>query len=191
LKLILGLGNPGSTYVSTRHNIGFLVVDCLAERWKIGLKERYKQTEMGSGMCGDVEVALAKPLTWMNLSGTAARFLLKEFGLQKEDLIVVHDDMDLPLGVLRWSVGSGAGGHNGVQSVIEQLEGKDFVRLRCGVGRPPSRVSPADYVLQGFLEEEEVPKLALVKSAADSTEEYLKFGLQWVQQKYHRLEEPS
>ncbi len=185
MKLILGLGNPGAAYSGTRHNVGYAVVDVLAAQFHIALREKYKIAEVGTGIVDSFEVLLAKPLTWMNLSGEAADFLLKDASLTKEDLIVVHDDLDLDLGTLRWAFGAGDGGHNGIKSILDHVGDKGFVRLRCGIGRPMKGMNPADYVLQRFSPEEEKAKEAMMATAAVSVQEFLQYGLQWVQQKYH------
>ena len=161
------------------------MVDSLAAQFHVALREKYKIAEAGTGSVGSVEVLLAKPLTWMNLSGEAVEFLLKDAALEKEDLIVIHDDLDLDLGILRWVFGAGDGGHNGVKSVVAQMGDKSFFRLRCGIGRPMKGMNPADYVLQRFSGEEEATKEKMVETAVASIQEFLQYGLQWVQQKYH------
>ena len=135
----MGLGNPGRSYERTRHNAGFLVADELARRHG-GSWRKKKKAEVAPVSIGPKDATLLKPTTFMNDSGAALA------GYKSEDLIVVHDDLDLPAGDVRVKVGGGAGGHNGLRSVIQHL-GPDFVRVRVGIGRPPTGVSPTDYVL--------------------------------------------
>ncbi len=134
-RLIVGLGNPGEKYKKTRHNAGFLVVDLL----------------QSAGTMSEVDnVILFKPRTGMNSSGKAVRRVVEEKGIDFEDLLVVHDDMDIDLGDYKLQKGRGAAGHNGVGSIVDSLNSKDFWRLRIGIGRPPEGVEPADYVLEEF-----------------------------------------
>ena len=135
----MGLGNPGRSYGHTRHNVGFLVVDELARRHGGSWRKR-KRTEAAPVSLGLKDITLLKPATFMNDSGSALA------GHKTEDLIVVHDDLDLPPGDVRVKVGGGAGGHNGLRSVIQRL-GPDFVRVRVGIGRPPAGMTVTDYVL--------------------------------------------
>ncbi len=148
-KAIVGLGNPGPRYAWTRHNAGFKLVESLADNsrgWK-----KYRRL---AGIC-TVEIAgrnvlLARPYTYMNLSGLAIKPLLRQLRLLPQDLLVVHDDLDLPAGRIRLRPGGGSGGHKGVQSVIDQLGSRDFARLRIGGGRPPQGMDAVDYVLKPF-----------------------------------------
>ncbi|MEW6523959.1 MAG: aminoacyl-tRNA hydrolase [Bacillota bacterium] len=158
MRLIVGLGNPGSDYEGTRHNIGFLVVDRLARRYRIALSGRRFMAHWGRGRIGKNEVVLAKPQTYMNRSSLAVVSLLKEFCLGPDALVVVHDDLDLDPGRLRVRPHGGSGGHRGVLSLIEALGTDEFVRVRIGIGRPPPGIDPIDYVLAGFtdLESEQI-----------------------------------
>ena len=150
--LMVGLGNPGSGYGRNRHNVGFIVVDSLAKHncvnWKLskGLYEYGEFSETG------ITIHLLKPLTFMNLSGRAvANFISRKF-IDMNNIIVVHDDMDLSFGKIRIKQGGGDGGHRGVRSITDSIRFKDFVRVRIGVGRPPVGISPEVYVLQDFSE---------------------------------------
>lgn len=134
--LVLGLGNPGPEYRGTRHNVGFAVVERLAARHSIELSKRRHLALYGRGKIGRDEVLLAEPQTYMNLSGEAARPLLSFHGIDLQHLIVLHDDADFALGTVRLKHGGGAGGHNGISSLIEHLQSGDFARIRIGVGRP-------------------------------------------------------
>lgn len=147
-RLVIGLGNPGSEYASTRHNAGFFVVDLLAEN----LRAAYWKDESGAKVArvhfGDDELVLAKPQTFMNVSGKSVRRLLEAYDVPVEEAVVVHDDLDLPEGVVRAKKGGGHGGHNGLRSLVEALGSGDFLRVRVGIGRPPGRQDPADFVLE-------------------------------------------
>lgn len=153
MHLIVGLGNPGEHYARTRHNIGFRVVERAAARWSVPLKPAGPALR-GSGRLGQAEVTLAKTLAWMNESGPAVKALCGELALASDALIVVHDDLDLPLGRLRIKRNGGAGGHNGIHSIIAALETDAFSRLKLGIGRPVPDVDPAEYVLSPFHPEE-------------------------------------
>ena len=184
MKLIVGLGNPGYEYADHRHNIGFLAVDKLAKlnKWD------WEKTSLAFVTWGTVEKEecwLVKPLTFMNLSGKAVTVLLKEKGGEPKDLIVIHDDLDLPLGKIRWAFGSGHGGHNGVRSIAEILGTLDFHRIRVGIGRPAGNNDVAEYVLQPFQGDERERASETAEKTAQSIPDYLKHGLQWVQNKYH------
>ncbi len=154
MKLIAGLGNPGIQYQNHRHNIGFRVIDCLSKNHHIPLSTKKFHALYGIGQIESQEILLLKPMTFMNRSGVAIRETLDFFKLVSEDLIVVHDDLDLPFGRLRFKRKGGDGGHQGVRSIIENLGRNTFVRLKIGIGRPPDGMEPAEYVLSPFSEEE-------------------------------------
>jgi PTH1 family peptidyl-tRNA hydrolase len=160
LRLIVGLGNPGERYAPTRHNIGSQAVERAATRWSVTLKpagpaRQGSGTVRSSGPSGShTDVTLAVPLAWMNESGPAVKALLDSLALVPDQVIVVHDDLDLPLGRLRIRRRGGPGGHNGILSIITALNTDEFCRLKLGVGRPPLGVDSADYVLAPFLSEE-------------------------------------
>lgn len=145
-KLIVGLGNPGSQYAQTRHNVGFLAVDALAQRWQISLsKERKFQAEFGQGSgASDQRVWLLKPLTYMNHSGQSIRAAVDWLKLPIGSVLVISDDMDLPLGKIRLRLSGSAGGHNGIRSAIAHLGTQDFSRLRVGIGQPSLKVPQRD-----------------------------------------------
>jgi peptidyl-tRNA hydrolase, PTH1 family len=148
VKAIFGLGNPGVHYQWSRHNIGFQVVDRLAEKYHILICTKRFKALCGTGWIDTKEVVLAKPMTFMNRSGEAVRKAVNFFHVDMKDVIVVHDDLDLPFGRLRFKRRGGDGGHQGVRSIIESLNGNAFLRLRVGIGRPPKGVDPAEYVLE-------------------------------------------
>lgn len=166
--LILGLGNPGLRYEATRHNLGFKTVDLLSRKLDIKLSLSVSNAVFGQGNLDSAVVYLAKPMTFMNLSGKSASSLLKKFGLEPADLLVIHDDLDLPVGEVRVKFGGGAGGHNGLNSIIESLSSQDFGRVRIGIGRPPGRQEAADYVLEDFAKGDLVATEMAVNEAADA-----------------------
>lgn len=149
MKLIVGLGNPGPRYAGTRHNIGFLVAEHLAARFGISLKKHGHQGVYGVGRVAGQEATILLPQTFMNLSGVSVASACKSLGIKPGDFIVVHDDIDLPLGSLRIRLGGGHGGHNGIRSICGVLGG-DFLRVKVGVGRPPAGGDVAGYVLSPF-----------------------------------------
>ena len=177
MKIIVGLGNPGVHYQWTRHNVGFRVVDQLSEVQRIPICFRRFKAHYGIGRIHSQDVVLVKPLTFMNLSGEAVRKIANTFSVEKEDLIVVHDDLDLALGRLRVKRKGGDGGHQGVRSIIEAMGGNTFLRLKVGIGRPPKGVDPADYVLSSFVEEDELEIRSTLSKAAETVEVILSEGV--------------
>ncbi|PKN35262.1 MAG: aminoacyl-tRNA hydrolase [Deltaproteobacteria bacterium HGW-Deltaproteobacteria-19] len=165
MKLIVGLGNPGERYRFSRHNLGFLVIDELADREEITLSQKRFEAIYGKGSIGSSSTLLAKPQTYMNLSGLSVRRLFDFFKIDLENLIVIHDDLDLPFGTLRLKKGGGSGGHRGVISVMESLGEDNFIRVRMGIGKPPHKGMVEDYVLQ-LLPLEEAERLSEVVSEA-------------------------
>lgn len=159
--LIVGLGNPGREYARTRHNIGFLAIDALAQHWGLAFGSRRARAEVADGIACGRRVILAKPQTYMNESGTAVRALLKLANLTPSNLLVIVDDLDLPFGRLRLREKGSSGGHRGIQSIVNQLGTDQFARLRIGIGRPPPDVDPIDYVLTSFTASEaaELPQV--------------------------------
>jgi PTH1 family peptidyl-tRNA hydrolase len=155
LNLIVGLGNPGSAYAGTRHNIGFRCVSWFARLQSISLDHQQCRARVGVGWVAGREVVVAKPRTYMNASGESVRLLMKKHGVSLEDLIVVHDDMDLPLGKIRLRPGGSSGGHKGIDSIIASLGSQDFARIKVGVGHPTGeRDEVVDHVLSGFARDE-------------------------------------
>jgi PTH1 family peptidyl-tRNA hydrolase len=156
LKLVVGLGNPGPEYARTRHNVGFLVADRLAQAFRVELKTETKfSSELAEGRAGGERVILMKPQTYMNRSGEAVGPALRFWKLGLEDLVVVHDDLELAEFRVQLKVGGGHGGHNGLKSLNGHLPGADYARVRLGVGRPPPLLDPADYVLGKFAKADE------------------------------------
>ncbi|MGB5110874.1 MAG: aminoacyl-tRNA hydrolase [Mycobacterium sp.] len=184
--LVVGLGNPGPNYAKTRHNLGFMVADILADRIGSGFKVHKKSgAEVTTGRLGNRAVVLAKPRVYMNESGRQVGPLAKFYSVDAADVVVLHDDLDIDFGRIRLKLGGGEGGHNGLRSVASALGTKDFQRVRIGVGRPPGRKDPAAYVLESFsaAERPEVPTIC--EQAADATELLLAQGLEAAQNIVH------
>ncbi|MBI3228280.1 MAG: aminoacyl-tRNA hydrolase [Mycolicibacterium cosmeticum] len=184
--LVVGLGNPGPNYAKTRHNLGFMVADILADRIGSGFKLHKKSgADVATGRLGDRSVVLAKPRVYMNESGRQVGPLAKFYSVLPGDVVVLHDELDIDFGRIRLKLGGGEGGHNGLRSVASALGTKDFQRVRIGVGRPPGRKDPAAFVLETFtsVERPEVP--LLVENAADATELLLQVGVEAAQNTVH------
>lgn len=184
--LVVGLGNPGPNYARTRHNLGFMVADILADRIGSGFKVHKKSgAEVTTGRLGNRAVVLAKPRVYMNESGRQVGPLAKFYSVDAADVVVLHDELDIDFGRIRLKLGGGEGGHNGLRSVASALGTKDFQRVRIGVGRPPGRKDPAAYVLESFsaAERPEVPTIC--EQAADATELLLAQGLEAAQNIVH------
>jgi PTH1 family peptidyl-tRNA hydrolase len=177
VKLIVGLGNPGTRYRGTRHNVGFDVVDELARRRGLDFEGSPTDALMARERGPDAEVMLAKPLTYMNRSGGAVQALRHYFRIEPEALLVVADDVNLPLGRLRGRKSGSAGGHNGFASIITSLGTGDFARLRVGVGRGDSRRSLTAHVLARFAADEREEVEAAVERAADAVETFVEDGI--------------
>lgn len=185
--LVVGLGNPGRAYAGNRHNVGFLVADLLADR--IGARfGRHKRVvaAVAEGRLGPggPRLVLAKPLTYMNLSGGPVAGLSRYYRVPAERIVAVHDEIDLPYGTLRAKRGGGEAGHNGLRSLVQSLSTKDFLRLRFGVGRPPGRQEPAAWVLTDFSAAERKDLDYLVDRTADFVEAILTDGLEPAQNRY-------
>ena len=178
MRLIVGLGNPGTRYRLTRHNVGFQCVDALSHCWNIPVNQRRPKVVLGLGSRAGEEIVLAKPRTFMNLSGDGVEYLLTRFAARLEDLIVVYDDMMLPLGRIRIRGSGGDGGHKGMQSIIEKLNNKDFSRVWLGIGAPPPEEDPVDYVLGRFSEVESPLVATAVKSVPLALDCLLEEGLE-------------
>lgn len=168
MHLVLGLGNPGRRYERTRHNAGFLVVDRIAERHRVTVERRQLGAMVESVRFGEHPVVLAKPQSFMNLSGQPAVSLRGWYKVANDDVVVVHDDVDLPFGDLRVKKGGGHGGHNGLRDIDEKLGTAGYVRVRVGVGRPASGRTTADWVLEPFAPAEEAELPGLVERAAEA-----------------------
>ncbi|MEV6298105.1 aminoacyl-tRNA hydrolase [Actinoplanes sp. NPDC051861] len=186
--LVVGLGNPGREYSGNRHNVGFLVADLLASRigGKFGRAKR-AQGDAAEGRLGygGPRLILLKPLTYMNLSGAPVVALSQFFKVPVANVIAVHDELDVPFGQVRAKRGGGEGGHNGLRSMSKSLASKEYARVRFGIGRPPGRQDPADYVLSDFSAAERKELDFLVDRAADVAEAIVLEGVEWAQNKYH------
>lgn len=183
--LLIGLGNPGREYRDNRHNFGFMVIDRLIVRLNAqGMKVQSKAI-VTSAMYEGRKLILAKPQTYMNLSGQSIQGLMNFYKLPVENVLIAFDDLDLPFGTIRLRPGGGAGGQKGLASAIEQLGTKDIARLRLGIGRPPGRMDPADYVLQNFSREEMKFLSEIVDRAADAALTFVMDGLNKAMNKYN------
>src|SRR6266571_1036770 len=183
--LIAGLGNPGPDYAGNRHNAGFMVADLLAERIGARFKRDRSRAAVAAGRLAGFPVTLAKPLTFMNLSGRPVAALRSFYKIPPERIVVVHDDLDLPFGTLRLKQGGGDNGHNGLRSVTSALGTRDYFRVRVGIGRPPGRMDPADFVLSDFSAAERRDLPLLIDRAADAVETLLQDGLGTAQNVYN------
>lgn len=190
MKLIAGLGNPGQEYEGTRHNIGFLVVDRLGEERGVSVQTERFGALTATIQIEDERVTLLKPQSYMNCSGDAIRRCLAYLKLTPEHLLVVHDDLDYPLGTMRLAYAAGPAGHRGVISIIEELGSKDFCRLRCGIGRGAGE-EPVDYVLSRFAVAEQGQVQELLNRAAAASELWVLEGAAAVWQKFHVKERNS
>jgi PTH1 family peptidyl-tRNA hydrolase len=185
--LIVGLGNPGPTYAGNRHNVGHMVADVLADR----MRERFRSHKAGAEVAegrrtlGGPRLIVAKLHCYMNVSGGPTAALLRFFGLDADALIVVHDELDIPFGTLRVKRGGGEGGHNGLKSITAALGTKDYLRVRVGIGRPPGRMDPADYVLKDFPSAERAELGVCLEEAADAALMLIDDGLNATQNKLH------
>jgi PTH1 family peptidyl-tRNA hydrolase len=175
LHLVVGLGNPGERYAATRHNVGARIVELAAARWS-GRLVPSGQARLGRTRIGQTDVILSQPLAWMNTSGPVVKTLLEQAGLSPAQLIVVHDDLDLELGRLRIRQRGGAGGHNGVLSILTALETDEFCRVRVGIGRPAVNEDPADFVLSPFTPSDLEKIDPSVERAVDALECLLRDG---------------
>ncbi|MBA7654401.1 Peptidyl-tRNA hydrolase [subsurface metagenome] len=191
MKLIVGLGNPGRTYANNRHNLGFICLNHFARTQGIRFDKKQGQARTGSGEVAGSKVVLAKPQTYMNLSGQSVSRLIKRFNIDLGDLLVVHDDLDLPLGKIRIRRGGSAGGHKGINSIISELESQDFSRLKIGVGHPvvsSPEISEADiitYVLNDFTPEETEVVTQVVPRVSEAILCLLTEGLTAAMNKYN------
>lgn len=191
--LVVGLGNPGDRYAATRHNLGHMVLDVLAGRAGVRFARHPRaQAVAAEGRLGVLpggrpgpRVVLAKPSTYMNVSGGPVSGLARYYGVDPDHVVVVHDEVDIPFGAVKLKIGGGEGGHNGLRDITKALGTKDYVRVRGGVGRPPGRMETADHVLKNFsgAEAKELP--FLLDDAADAVEMVLTEGLLAAQGRFH------
>ena len=184
--LVAGLGNPGEEYAATPHNLGFLVVDRLAERYGIRLTRKECQAVIGQGTIGGKTVLLAKPQTYMNLSGVAIKPLLQKNEVTAADLVLVYDELDLPWGTVRIRPNGRAAGHNGVTDVIDKVGTQEFVRVRLGVHPGPGRKGGKDYLLSRFTRQQTETLDEFVDLGADATESVITEGVEKSRAKFNR-----
>ncbi len=183
--LIAGLGNPGPDYAGNRHNAGYMVADVLAGRMGARFKAGKFQAAAADGRLAGSPVILAKPLTFMNLSGGPVSGLAKYYRLPPAQVVVIHDELDIPFGTIRLKLGGGDNGHNGLRSVSGSLGTRDYDRVRVGIGRPPGRMDPAAFVLRDFSAAERKELPFLLEQAADAVETLLREGLAAAQNAFH------
>jgi peptidyl-tRNA hydrolase, PTH1 family len=186
--LVVGLGNPGREYAGNRHNVGFMIVDLLAARCGARFaRHRRAVAEVAEGRLapGGPRLVIAKPMSYMNLSGGPVVALARFYKVPTDQVLIAHDELDIPYGQLRAKRGGGEGGHNGLRSITKSLGTKDYLRVRFGVGRPPGRQDPADYVLSDFSSTERKELEFLIDRAADMVEAIITRGLEWTQNAYH------
>jgi len=185
LKLIIGLGNPGIKYQHTRHNIGFLALDKIAHNHRISVILKGFEACFGKGKIGDTPVFLVKPQTFMNISGVSAKKFADYFKIDLEDLIVVHDDIDLPFGMIRIKAGGGHAGHKGLISIIEYLANSEFIRVRIGIGKPPDKSMVEKFVLETFTEDEITMLPLITMTASDAVTAIILSGIQSAMNQYN------
>jgi PTH1 family peptidyl-tRNA hydrolase len=183
--MIVGLGNPGPAYRNTRHNFGFLAVDELADELNIQVKRLKFKAMIGEGRFNGNKVVLVKPMTFMNESGRAVAPLLRYFKLPLSNLLVIHDDLDLPLGTLRLRPSGGTSGQRGMASIITHLGTQEFPRMRLGIGRPPGQMDPVDYVLKNFLPSENELLAIVLRTAVEASQNFISEGLTQTMNKYN------
>ena len=186
MKVIVGLGNPGVHYERTRHNIGFQVVDRLAEIHHILISAKRFKSLYGTGWIDSQKVVLVKPMTFMNRSGEAVKKAINFFQVGIEDLIIIHDDLDLPIGRLRFKRRGSDGGHQGVRSIIESMGKNTFLRLKVGIGRPPQGMDPAEYVLVSFDGIQQSHLEGILSRAAESLKVVLLEGVETAMNRYQK-----
>ena len=175
--LIVGLGNPGREYKETRHNAGFMVVDRLCKKWGVKLNRLQSKALVAQTLVGEERVILAKPQTFMNLSGQSVAALARYYKVELSNILVAHDDLDLPLGTIRLRPGGGSAGQKGLSSIIQQMGTQEFSRLRVGIGRPPGRMEAADYVLQTFSQSEKETIEFVLTKAEEAVTTFMEYGM--------------
>ena len=183
--LVAGLGNPGREYKQTRHNIGFMVAEQLSNDLSISMGKVQSRAIIGMGRALNSKIIIARPQTYMNRSGEAVKGLLKFYKIPLENLIVIHDDLDIPFGTIRIRKQGGPGGQKGVKSIIDHMGTQDFNRIRMGIDRPPGRMDAADYVLQRFSRNEEDQLEQLVKQASKAIQTIITNGMDQAMNEYN------
>jgi len=185
IKFVIGLGNPGLEYRNTRHNIGFMVLKELRSRQNLGRARRKFLAKCWQGIIDNNEVLLVEPQTYMNRSGESVRLLVDFYKPDLSDIIIIMDDMALPIGQIRIRASGSAGGHKGLGNIIELLNTNKITRLRIGIGQPPEGIDPTDYVLGKFNKEEKIIVSKSIKLAADAVEDWVRNGTTYVMNHYN------
>jgi PTH1 family peptidyl-tRNA hydrolase len=183
--VVVGLGNPGKTYAGNRHNVGAMIADVLAGRMGAGFKSHKSGADVVDGRLVGTRVVLAKPRSYMNLSGGPVAALCRFFSVEPAKVVALHDELDLPYGTIRVKFGGGEGGHNGLRSISGALGTKDYLRVRFGIGRPPGRMDPADYVLRDFSATERRDLAVDLEHAGDAVTMLMESGLLATQNSLH------
>lgn len=178
MKLVVGLGNPGREYAATRHNVGFMAVDLLAHELGVAVEKGKFRSLVGEGRIGMEKVILAKPQTFMNLSGEAVLDMVNFYKIPPQDVIIIVDDMDIPAGKVRLRMKGGSGGHNGLKSIIYQLQTEEFPRLRIGIGKPAPDRQTVGYVLGKFCAEEQEVIVEAIRKAVDAVRAIIESGVE-------------
>jgi PTH1 family peptidyl-tRNA hydrolase len=183
--LIAGLGNPGPEFAANRHNLGYLVADELAERAGVRFKRDRSGAQVATGRIAGIPVVLAKPMTFMNVSGRPVAAVRAFYKVPADRIVVIHDELDIPFDTIRLKLGGGDNGHNGLRSVTTALGSRDYYRIRIGIGRPPGRMDPADFVLRNFSAAEREALPVLLSRSADAAAVLLDRGLATAQNEFH------
>jgi PTH1 family peptidyl-tRNA hydrolase len=188
MYIIVGLGNPGTEYKHTRHNIGFMVLDKLSSRHNIKPAKKSKSALSGKGRINSENVMIVAPMTFMNNSGMAVKEIMRYEKTDLSQLIVIYDDLDLDPGRVRVRFGGGSGGHNGIKSIVSHMGSGDFIRVRIGIGRPPGRMNPSDYVLGSFNKNEREEIEFSIDNAADAVDYIIANGVEKAMNEFNRKE---
>jgi PTH1 family peptidyl-tRNA hydrolase len=192
MKLIVGLGNPGDYYKGSRHNVGFMAVSQLSKKIGASFSKKECNARTAHGTINGTDVVLARPQTYMNNSGESVNALMRKFKVSKEDLIVIHDDMDLPVAKLRIRSGGSAGGHNGIKSIIAKTATQDFTRIKLGIGHPSHQKDEViDYVLENFTKEEKQELNTSIDKACEAVIDIIENGVEYAMNKYNGSEKKS
>jgi peptidyl-tRNA hydrolase, PTH1 family len=189
--LVAGLGNPGSGYEGNRHNCGFMVADVLAARMSAPFKRDRSRARVATGRLAGYPVTVAKPQTFMNLSGRPVAALRTFYKIPADHIVVIHDELDIPFGAIRLKQGGGDNGHNGLRSITAALGTRDYLRVRVGIGRPPGRMDPADFVLHDFSAAERQALPDVLDRCADAVEVLMQRGLAAAQNEFHGAPESA
>ena len=187
MKLIVGLGNPGNEYAGTRHNIGYMAIDAIADMSGIKVCKKAFKSVLGNATVEGTRTILLKPQTYMNLSGEAVSAVLSYYKLDPADIIIIHDDMDITFGHIRIKKQGGSAGHRGIASIIKHVNGNNFLRIRAGIGKPPDYLTPAEYVLQRFSNQEQDTLKGVISNIEQSVKTILKHGPEKAMHIFHSI----